>query len=252
MVYTHDLKLCLARDEGSSPSSGTMNEYYKEVLQTPDHKRVTRIIDTINKIRKTPHERATMDFPDLLAPFDEDDRKYIHSLLKINPHEYGFEGQYFGLQPVPGNIRPVPESYGEQLLPEPVLVSFQNMNTAMQQEIGKKIVIFSGYRSPAYQTIVFLWNLRANNFDVAKTLKSVAIPGYSEHGAPDHQAIDVMTEGDTPNTGLESKFATTKEYAWLLENAARYGFFESYPKDNKSGIVHEPWHWHYEAPDSKK
>ena len=42
-------------------------------------------------------------------------------------------------------------------------------------------------------------------------------------------------------------FATQKEYAWLVENAHKYGFILRYEAEKKpiTGIVPEPWHWRY-------
>ncbi len=247
MVYTHDLKLCLARDEGSSPSSGTMDKYYKGVPQTPDHESVTRIIDTANQEIRGNLEQISASFDDLFSIISAEDKLFIQKILAIDPTQFGFKGEFFGLQEVPKNLVSVPNSHKEQFLPKQVADSFENMNSAIEKETGRKLTLLSGYRSPAYQTLVFLWNLRANNFDISKTLKSVAMPGYSEHGAPHRQAIDIMLEGDVPDTGKESVFGSTTQYRWLKEHAHDFGFFESYPKDNASGIIHEPWHWHYET-----
>ncbi|HEX9609070.1 MAG TPA: M15 family metallopeptidase [Candidatus Paceibacterota bacterium] len=63
--------------------------------------------------------------------------------------------------------------------------------------------------------------------------------GYSEHQLG--TAVDLTTP-DTART-LEG-FEKTKEYAWLLKNAHRYGFTLSYPEGN-SYYVFEPWHWRF-------
>jgi hypothetical protein len=36
----------------------------------------------------------------------------------------------------------------------------------------------------------------------------------------------------------------TEEYKWLLDNAHKYGFILSYPKDD-TYYIFEPWHWRY-------
>ncbi len=65
----------------------------------------------------------------------------------------------------------------------------------------------------------------------------VAPPGYSEH----HTGLAL----DFCSQSLE--FANTQEYQWLLDNAANFGFIQSYPEFNttQKGCSYEPWHWLY-------
>lgn len=75
-----------------------------------------------------------------------------------------------------------------------------------------------------------------------------APPGYSEHHTG--RAIDVTTDGVRE---LEEEFETTAAFQWLTANAHRFGFSLSYPRDNASGFIYEPWHWFFDgerpAPD---
>jgi D-alanyl-D-alanine carboxypeptidase len=41
-----------------------------------------------------------------------------------------------------------------------------------------------------------------------------------------------------------SGFSKTPEYEWLMQNAYKYGFIISYPKDN-AYYQFEPWHWRF-------
>ncbi|MBK7960075.1 MAG: D-alanyl-D-alanine carboxypeptidase family protein [Bdellovibrionales bacterium] len=34
---------------------------------------------------------------------------------------------------------------------------------------------------------------------------------------------------------------------WLTENASRFEFQLSYPRNNDHGIIYEPWHWYCTA-----
>jgi D-alanyl-D-alanine carboxypeptidase len=77
-------------------------------------------------------------------------------------------------------------------------------------------------------------------------MRNVALPGYSEHGYPPRQAIDFIT-ADGISFGPEKVFDETQEYGWLLKNAQKFGFYLSYPKNNKQEMAFEPWHWHYKA-----
>lgn len=53
---------------------------------------------------------------------------------------------------------------------------------------------------------------------------------------------------------LENSFENSKEYAWLVENAADYGFILRYTEENRSktGIVSEPWHWRFVGVEDAK
>ncbi len=46
---------------------------------------------------------------------------------------------------------------------------------------------------------------------------------------------------------MRDDFFKTKEYAWLVKNAANYGFILRYAKDkiDKTGVIYEPWHFRY-------
>ena len=65
-----------------------------------------------------------------------------------------------------------------------------------------------------------------------------APPGYSEHHTG--RAIDI---GASPDDPLEEAFERTDAYAWLVDNASRYDYALSYPRDNRYDYRYEPWHW---------
>jgi D-alanyl-D-alanine carboxypeptidase len=95
----------------------------------------------------------------------------------------------------------------------------------------------SGYRSHAYQ-----WGIFQRKIDRGQSVQQIlavnAAPGYSEHHSG--RALDIGTPGQPP---AEESFENTPAFAWLMTNAARFGFRLSYPRDNPHGIVYEPWHW---------
>ena len=75
---------------------------------------------------------------------------------------------------------------------------------------------------------------------IGSILKENTLPGYSEHHSG--RAIDFISEGSSV---LSIDFEKTKTFKWLLKNGTKYGFYLSYPKNNKDGIMYEPWHWMY-------
>lgn len=98
---------------------------------------------------------------------------------------------------------------------------------------------FSGFRSYLYQKELINKKL-AKGQSLQMILRQVAIPGFSEHHTG--CAIDVCTEG---RYELEERFENTAAFMWLTENAGRFNFRLSYPRDNNSGIIYEPWHWFF-------
>jgi hypothetical protein len=115
------------------------------------------------------------------------------------------------------------------------------MVDAMEKE-GLKVIMTSGFRSRGTQEIV-KGNSDAANATSAFTYPSVALPGRSEHQLG--VAVD-MKSGNDPAFSYDN-FKNSPEYAWLLKNAASYGFVQSYQvgKESITGYIAEPWHWRY-------
>lgn len=213
--------------------------------------RIAHAISEKIKIIKESQDPRLMSFETLYTPLNEEEKNLLEFVQNINPHEHGFNGEFFGIQDVPADLTKITDALGEQFATEKVAAAFQEMNDAMSRDINQKVKVFSAYRSPAYQLVVFLWNLRETQFDIPRVCKAVTKPGYSEHGAAHRQALDIMPiEESTPTTGPDTRFHHTAQYAWLKQNAHKFGFYESYPENNAAGIQYEPWHWHYEAPQA--
>ena len=134
-----------------------------------------------------------------------------------------------------------------QYLPAPALAAYQRMMEAMRTDLGARLFVESGYRSPAYQLYLFLFYLPKHDYAITETNRFVALPGYSEHGNPRRQAIDFINAEGINGEDHPEEFEALPEYRWLQQHAAVYGFFLSYPRDNPSHTSFEPWHWHYEG-----
>lgn len=70
--------------------------------------------------------------------------------------------------------------------------------------------------------------------------------GYSEHQLGTTVDFSTAARG-----GVLDGFQTTPEYAWLLNNAYKYGFVLSYPQNN-AYYEFEPWHWRFVGVDLAK
>lgn len=218
-------------------------------------------VSVVEKLKTQRQEKGgklpIISFEYLYNILNNEERLFVTNLLKQNPKEYGFKEQFLGIKKVPLFLKKIKnQKYlweGEekvvapQYLPRNVWRAYKKLNKDMQKDIQKIVLVKSGYRSPAYQVLTFLYYLVEEfKFDYKKTMALVALPGYSEHGYPPHQAIDFITE-DSIITGPEKSFDETKEYEWMLKNANKYNFYLSYPKNNPYNVAFEPWHWHYSA-----
>ena len=101
---------------------------------------------------------------------------------------------------------------------------------------GGNMVPYSAYRSYSTQNSLYN-NYSARDGSVAAD-KYSARPGHSEHQTG--LAVDIR------NVAYNST-VTDSEYAWLKENAHKYGFIIRYTKDSISitGYQEEPWHLRY-------
>lgn len=115
------------------------------------------------------------------------------------------------------------------------------LDDAQDNDINLKVV--SAYRSFDEQIdlkgqYTQIYGSGANTFS--------ADQGYSEHQLGTTLDITTPEVGGTYNS-----FADTKAYAWLQDNAYRYGFILSYPEGN-AFYVFEPWHWRFVGTDLAK
>lgn len=119
--------------------------------------------------------------------------------------------------------------------------AYQSMVAAARQE-GVSLVAISGFRSIADQQYLY-FNVKAERGETAAERAQVsAPPGYSEHHTG--YAVDIG-DGNVPATNLRQEFDGTSAYRWLKDNAARFSFEISFPKNNPQGVSYEPWHWRY-------
>ncbi len=102
------------------------------------------------------------------------------------------------------------------------------------QEDDIQLRAHSGFRSTRYQRVIF-GKLMAQGRTWEDLVRYVAPPGYSEHLLG--RAVDLYPSN--------WRFAATREYLWLQENGAKFGFTETYPEVSAAGFPWESWHWSY-------
>lgn len=183
---------------------------------------------------------------------NEDEIALCKKYLAIDPKEIGYKLPLLGFEDTPDNLVEISnqsytwenkvETIPNQYIPKTVYDAFIRLMDAMELDIKKRVLVEWGYRSPARQVHNFFKFFQYYKFDFDQTISRVCFPAYSEHVCDQRQAIDFITA-----EGIDDDFDKTSEYKWLQKNAHKFGFYESYPKDNKVGMMYEPWHWHYEV-----
>ena len=177
--------------------------------------------------------------------------KYLRPGTITNPELITIDEEKWYLTVVHSGYR-IPSDYSTNLvyvcgsgerLDSRVAVEYEKMYKAAAKE-GVYLTPCSGYRS---------YSLQERNYN--RKVQYYKDLGYSEAQAKVKAATSIMPPGSSEhNLGyamdivcVEEYFEDSKQFAWLQENAADYGFIMRYPKDKQhiTNVIYEPWHWRY-------
>ena len=156
-----------------------------------------------------------------------------------------------GLPPLFNRYNPIPDDWEPDLVPigdgrqlnRRAALALESMIRAASND-GISLTVLSAYRSDAQQTINFNAGVAARmeqgmSAEEAhiQTARWIALPGTSEHTAG--VAVDF--------NWVDVRFNQTPEFAWLVNNAANFGFILRYPygTEHITHIAYEPWHFRY-------
>jgi D-alanyl-D-alanine carboxypeptidase len=114
------------------------------------------------------------------------------------------------------------------------------VNAARREDVY--LVPLSGFRSIEYQRYLFFGIKAEAGQATTERAETSAPPGYSEHHTG--YAVDIG-DATRSETDVETSFERTSAFRWLEDNAGRYNFELSFPKDNPYGVSYEPWHWRF-------
>jgi len=136
----------------------------------------------------------------------------------------------------PIDVKYIDPSKKELLFLDKVLPHLEKM-MADAYASSTDIKVLSTYRSYKTQgelkyNYTIIYGSGANKFS--------ADQGYSEHQLG--TAMDFTTS--KMRQSLTTSFNKTPAYKWLTENAHKYGFILSYPRNN-GFYQFEPWHWRF-------
>ncbi len=247
------------------PASAALNV---DNLSEQDIKRVKGLIKKLEPFilaRDKTKDLAKLTFDELYSSLNAEEQTFLKSFQQLDAKQLGVKIPFRGIATgkedlvlIVGQKVKVRDHKKEgtkrdrrelapQFLPRDVYAKYQSMMITMQKDLGKKLLIESGYRSSAYQLYLFVFYLQNHKYSIRETAKFVALPGYSEHGAPAFQAIDLISEDGINGEENMLEFDTLPEFKWMQKHAKRFGFVLSYPKDAPVGITYEPWHWRCEG-----
>ncbi len=205
--------------------------------------------------RKKTGSQALLTFDELYQCLTPEETRIVRFVEGLKPQQLGLSTPFAGYGDKATPMVAVKESFmgpdgvmvklPVQYLPVAVNEKYQAMMAAMEKDLGRRLYLASGHRSGAYQLYLYLSYLKKHGWSIMETGKFVALPGYSEHGTTDRQALDFMSVGASIDDEGEN-FEKLPEYSWLQKNAGKFGFVLSYPRNSPTGITFEPWHWHYE------
>lgn len=169
----------------------------------------------------------------------ESELRRIHSDLGI-PDDYG---DRTGLveQETPRDLVSIGQDiYGRpQQLRRVAAEAWRAMRSHAQHD-GADIQVVSAYRPVDYQVKLIRRCLRQGE-TIDQVLTRIAAPGYSEHQGG--CALDLTSTG---YEAVEEEFELSDAFEWLTTFASQHRFVLSYPRDNRYGVVYEPWHWCYQ------
>lgn len=168
----------------------------------------------------------------------------IHDSTKLNKNSI-LVNKYISLPKsyIPNNLELISQKYSNSNLKlvKEARKAFESLAEDAKAN-NLSIIALSAYRSYEYQEILYNNYVKQDGQALADTYS--ARPGHSEHQTG--LAVDVYNKEIS-----YTEFEKTKEFAWMQENAYKYGFVLRYPKykEEITGYQYEPWHYRYVTPD---
>ncbi len=149
---------------------------------------------------------------------------------------------------VPANLVTVTQLTGIRLVFSGTQLTQQTVNAlnllgAQAKADGINLSIRTAYRSYSTQASTYNYWVSYNGGNIDAADKVSARPGHSEHQLGTVADFSCSEIGDV----LGSAFDSTNAYKWLVANAAKYGFRQSYKagQESETGYSAESWHWRY-------
>ena len=182
-----------------------------------------RHLEPLIAARKQAGTANLLTWDELYQPLPDDDRALLNAFRALRAERLGATSHYFGEAAGPLELVTVGPwhlttadgralTIEPQVLPRPVHEAYAAMMRAMERDLGRHLLVESGYRSPAYQLYLFLFYLPKHGYSIRETNRFVALPGYSEHGNPSRQAIDFINQHGINGEDHPEEFEALSEF----------------------------------------
>lgn len=174
----------------------------------------------------------------------------VENVMIKNPMDYVIGKETVDINyPLPINYKPEDlqiidqewnyhaKDYSKYLRKEVIVELVKMLEAAQSENIHLRIV--SAFRNFDKQRRIYLRAISKKGIYQIGTAK----PAHSEHQLGTTIDINSLNRKDM----LSKSFDQTPEGRWLNENAHKFGFIQSYTKENSitEGYMPEPWHYRY-------
>lgn len=216
----------------SYPQAEKTNSFYAQISQYTSFQ--PALYEQYEQVYQQNHNLIytlnLVNYPSFLKKGDYDSFSFGDQYLFVNPY-FRLRADFTPSQLEKVTLPKIHRQSEVMLIDKTTQEMYQQLYTEATS-LGLELVIFSAYRSYAYQSHLY---------EHAKNPDYVAKPGASEHQTG--CAIDIATL----ETGLSEYFEQTAEFHFLKENAHRFGFILRYPKGKEhiTGYPYESWHFRY-------
>jgi zinc D-Ala-D-Ala carboxypeptidase len=206
----------------------------RPIVSVSQEKSVTKITSPVDAPKKETPQTSSQTLPEspseLPSESPQKPAETVDNLLGHLPYKEASKSE---LVPI--------TSDGSILLQAAAAEKFRQMEADARAQ-GVNLAVISGFRSVEAQNSLFFDVKEQRVQGASKRAEVSAPPGYSEHHTG--YAVD-LGDANVPATHLNPEFEKTAAFQWLQQNAAKYSFELSFPKDNPQGISYEPWHWRF-------
>jgi D-alanyl-D-alanine carboxypeptidase len=213
LIASTTADLASAKEENSKLAQTLQAEQGKNSLFETQIKEISGTVGTLKKLSETD--------PELLKKYS---KVYFLSENYAPAQVSSIDSQYLF-----NKNRP-------QLIHSQILSYLTGLLEAAKRD-GVTLQVVSGYRSFYEQVSV------KTGYEIVYGA-GTANQFSAEQGYSEHQLGTAVDFTDTETKGLSSSFEKAAAYRWLTDNAYRFGFVLSYPKNN-SYYIFEPWHWRF-------
>ena len=151
----------------SSATAAALNVQRLEPEEVATLHAVLQALEPSISVKKQDGSANLLTWEEFYTPLSAEQRAFLDAFRALKAASLGATSHYFGEAPPEWELVPVgpqqivkdgtPKPLDPQYLPRPALEAYQRMMDAMGAAIGKRLLVESGYRAPAYQLYLFLY-----------------------------------------------------------------------------------------------